>query len=156
MPVELNRVRYRDLNARQKENFNFMKLSAVLADFGFAMLRLTDDWQGADFIAQHIDGDTFLKVQLKGRAVVDKKYEGKNLYIAFRSGSSWYLYPHDDVLSELLARTRVGQTKSWREKGGYSFSGLTDVIRAILEPYRIPEVDEPAGVTRDEDAGSSD
>ena len=78
MRVELNRVRYRDLNARQKENFNFMKLSAVLADFGFAMLRLTDDWKGADFIAQHIDGDTFLKVQLKGRAVVDKKYVGKD------------------------------------------------------------------------------
>ena len=140
MPVELNRVRYRDLNARQKENFNFMKLSAVLADYGFSTLRLTDDWQSADFIAQHIDGDTFLKVQLKGRAVVDKKYEGKDLYIAFRSGSSWYLYPHDDVLRELLARTGVGETKSWQERGGYSFPGLSDTIRSILEPYRIPEV----------------
>ena len=145
MPVELNRVRYRDLNARQKENFNFMKLSAVLADFGFAMLRLTDDWQGADFIAQHIDGDTFLKVQLKGRAVVDKKYEGKDLYIAFPGGSSWYLYPHDEVLREILARTRVGQTKSWREKGGYSFPRLTDAIRPILDPYRIPEVEDQEG-----------
>ena len=144
----LNRVRYRDLNARQKENFNFMKLSAVLADFGFAMLRLTDDWQGADFIAQHIDGDTFVKVQLKGRAVVDKKYEGKDLYIAFRSGSSWYLYPHDEVLRELLTRTGIGQTKSWREKGGYSFPGLSDVIRSILKPYRIPEVGEELGTAR--------
>ncbi len=156
MPVELNRVRYRDLNARQKENFNFMKLSAVLADFGFAILRLSDDWQGADFIAQHIDGDTFLKVQLKGRAVVDRKYEEKDLYIAFRSGSSWYLYPHDEVLRQLLAQTRVGQTKSWREKGGYSFPGLSDTIRSILEPYRIPAVAEQSAASRDEDAGSSD
>ena len=56
MPLELTRIRYADLNARQKENYNFQKVSAVLADFGFTTLRLTDDWQGADFIAQHIDG----------------------------------------------------------------------------------------------------
>ena len=70
--------------------------------------------------------------------------------------SSWYLYPHDEVLCELLAQTRVGQTKSWREKRGYSFPGLSDTIRSILEPYRIPEVDEQAEGTRDEDKGSPD
>jgi hypothetical protein len=138
MPPKLSRIRYRDLNARQKENFNFMKLSAVLADFGYSTLRLTDDWQGADFIAPHIDGGTYLKVQLKGRAVIDKKYEGKDLYIAFPSGSSWYLYPHDEALREILARTGVGQTKSWRESGAYSFPGLSEAMRAILGPYKIP------------------
>ena len=91
MKLQLNRIDYRELNARQKENYNYQKHSAVLADYGFVTLRLSDDWQGADFIAQHIDGETFLKVQLKGRAVVDKKYEGKDLYIAFSGGSSWYL-----------------------------------------------------------------
>ena len=74
MSLDLSRVRYADLNARQKENYNFQKVSAVLADFGFSTLRLTDDWQGADFIAQHVDGETFLKVQLKGRLTFGKKY----------------------------------------------------------------------------------
>ena len=63
MTLNLRRIDYALLNARQKENFNFQKLSAVLADFGFVTMRLTDDWGGADFIAQHTDGETFLRVQ---------------------------------------------------------------------------------------------
>ena len=72
-------VPYAELNSRQKENYNFHKVAARMADYGFNCLRLTDDWQGADFIACHIDGETFLKVQLKGRLVIDRKYQGKVL-----------------------------------------------------------------------------
>jgi hypothetical protein len=39
----------------------------MLADYGFATIKPDDDWQSADFIAQHFDGSTFLKVQLKSR-----------------------------------------------------------------------------------------
>jgi hypothetical protein len=59
------RVAYRNLNSRQKEAFNFQKVSAVLADY--TTIRLLSDWRGADFIAQHFDGTTFLKIQLKSR-----------------------------------------------------------------------------------------
>jgi|TARA_B110000240_G_C13309125_1_gene371946 hypothetical protein len=52
-----------------------------LADYGYNSLRLNDDWQGADFIA--VNGDNMLKVQLKGRFTVDKKYIGKSILIAF-------------------------------------------------------------------------
>ena len=65
-------VRYEDLNSRQQEIFNFQKVSGVLADYGFATLRLTDDWNGADFLAVHVDGKTFLRVQLKGRLTFEK------------------------------------------------------------------------------------
>ena len=43
MPLFLQQINYSDLNSRQRENYNFQKLSAVLADFGFATLRLSDD-----------------------------------------------------------------------------------------------------------------
>ena len=52
-----------------------------MADYGYNSLRLNDDWQGADFIA--VNGDNMLKVQLKGRFTVDKKYIGKSILIAF-------------------------------------------------------------------------
>ena len=42
-------VEYRTLNARQQEAFNFQKVSAVLADYGFVTMRLSSDWQGADY-----------------------------------------------------------------------------------------------------------
>ena len=112
MSTSLQRIRYEDLNSRQKESYNFQKVSALLADYGFATIRLSDDWQGADFIAQHQDGVTFLKVQLKGRAAIYRKYEGRDLHICFPDGPDWYLYPHDDVVRLLLQSTGIGGTES--------------------------------------------
>lgn len=137
MNVKLARIRYSDLNSRQKENYNFMKLSAVLADFGFVTLRLTDDWQGADFIAQHIDGETFLRVQLKSRLTFQKKYRDKGLYIGFGSKGAWYLYPHDEFLAKALEVTGIGRTESWTKGGGYSFPHVPAVLKPILEEYRL-------------------
>ena len=53
------------------------------SDYRFNCIKLNDDWQGADFLAYHKDGSTTLKVQLKARAVINKKYRGKDLYLAF-------------------------------------------------------------------------
>jgi len=138
MPLILAHIRYADLNSRQQENFNYQKVSAVLADYGFVTLRLSDDWQGADFIAQHIDGETFVRVQLKGRLTFSKKYIGKGLYIAFHAKGEWYLYPHDDLLKVALAVTNIGETRSWKSKrGGYSFPVLSRQLRQLLAPYKI-------------------
>jgi hypothetical protein len=68
---EFKRVPYSSLNSKQQEGHNFQKVSAVLADYGFVTIRLSSDWHGADFIAQHVDGTTFLKIQLKGRLTFD-------------------------------------------------------------------------------------
>lgn len=134
--MHLAKVVYADLNARQKENFNFQKISAILADYGFVTFRLSDDWEGADFIALHLSGDV-LRVQLKSRLVFYRKYEGKALYVAFAYRDSWYLYPHDELLPKVLASTTIGSTKSWVERGGYSFAGLSSALLQELEPYRI-------------------
>jgi len=132
------------LNARQKENYNFLKVSAVLADYGFMTMRLSSDWQGADFIAQHVDGE-FLKVQLKSRLGFDRKYAGKNIYIAFPHGADWYIYPHDTLLERVLAETKIGTTKSWRVDGGYSFPKLSEQLRTFLRPYMLGSTaDNPA------------
>ena len=133
------------LNPRQKENYNFLKVSAVLADYGFMTMRLSSDWQGADFIAQHIDGETFLKVQLKSRLGFDRKYTGKNIYVAFPSGTNWYIYPHDTLLERVLAETRISKTKSWLVDGGYSFPSLSEQLRTFLRPYMLGSTaDNPA------------
>jgi len=108
----LQHIKYSDLNSRQKENYNFQKVSAVLADYVYVTFRLSNDWKGADFIAQHIDGETFLKVELKGRLTLEKKYQGKDLFIAFQEDGHWYLFPNDDLLKKILAKTKIGNSKS--------------------------------------------
>jgi hypothetical protein len=63
--MELNKIKYIDLNARQKENYNYHKIASALAEYGYDCMRLNNDWQGADFIAVHNDGEQMLKIQLK-------------------------------------------------------------------------------------------
>ncbi len=131
------KVDYNSLNARQKENYNFQKIAGELADFGFNCLRLNDDWQGADFLAVHVDGKKFLKVQVKGRFSVDKKYLRKDIYIAFLQGAKCYLYPHDDVLNKILARGAIGNTRSWEENGVYNWPSLPKWASDLLSEYEI-------------------
>jgi hypothetical protein len=129
------KIAYATLNARQKENFNFQKVSAVLADYGFVTFRLSDDWQGADFIALHVSGEV-LRVQLKSRLAFFEKYRNKGLHVAFGDGDTWYLYPHDELLDTILAKTGMSTSSSWKS-GGYTFSRLSKQLRDLLDPYRI-------------------
>ncbi len=136
--MKLRRIDYEKLNARQKETYNFQKTAAVLADYGYSCMWLNDDWQGADFIANHIDGMDFLKVQLKGRLTINRKYVGKNIYIAFRHRDDTYLYPHDEVkdrIFEILPQTEARQ--SWQKGSGFSWPGLTKKLEQLLADYRL-------------------
>jgi hypothetical protein len=140
--MKLSLVQYANLNARQQESYNFQKVSGVLADYGFTTIRLSDDWQGADFIAQHIDGQQFLKVQLKGRCTLAKQYMGKDLYICFHNDGAWYLAPHDELLAWAQQNMNIINTASWNTAGLYSFPRLSAVLQRRLESYRLGG-DEP-------------
>ncbi|MFI4963617.1 MAG: hypothetical protein ACHP6H_07165, partial [Legionellales bacterium] len=93
-----------ELNARQQEQHLFQKCSAILADYGYATIKLSDDWQGADFIAisqTNKQNGEFFKIQLKSRFTVAKKYEDKDLYVAFPVDlqlGQWCIFPHDELI----------------------------------------------------------
>jgi len=135
--MTFSRIPYEHLNARQKENYNFHKVSARLADFGFTSVRLNDDFEGADFIALHIDGETMLRVQLKARMTIDRKYMGKGLHIAFLHGKRVFLYPHDVMVECLLKTTSIGATRSWREAGIYTWPKPSAAVMAYLNEYEV-------------------
>lgn len=137
MTLNLARIRYKDLNARQKENYNYQKLAGVLADYGFVTMRLSSDWQGADLIAQHVDGLTFLKVQLKARLTFCQKYVGKDLCIAFPRRDDWYIYPHDELLKKVDAMLGIKGYPSWIESGVCSFAALSNRLYHVLNQYQI-------------------
>ena len=132
--VNLEKVDYSSLNAKAKEMYNFQKVSAVLADYGFTTMWLNNDWQGADFIAIHIDGITDMKVQLKGRLSFNKKYLNKNIYICFINNKDTYLYPHDLLLNKVI---KNHQDKTWAEHGIWSSPRLTKFQIEQLKNYKI-------------------
>jgi hypothetical protein len=137
--MELNHIEYRKLNPKQKERYNFQKIAGILADYGFSSIKLDDDWQSADFIAQHIDGSTFLKVQLKGRLEFNKKYRGKNIHIAFPHANKWYLLNHDEGLVIFLDVFREGMatTSSWVDNGHYTWGKPSKQILNMLALYEL-------------------
>lgn len=140
--MKLTPVDYKDLNSRQKENYNYHKFSAVLADFGFTTIRLSDDWEGADMIAQDKNGEVLLKIQLKSRLTFSDKYSGerKNIWICFRDRDDWYLYPHDILLEAILKETNVKNTKSWIGRREYIYPSISKKIQKLIDEYKIPKI----------------
>jgi hypothetical protein len=104
--VQLITIDCQELDSKQKEIYNFQKVAAKLADYGYNCIKLADDWLGADFLAYHKDGEETLKVQLIGRLLADRKCVGKNLYMAFplNGDSSW--------LAAVVA-TRFCRARAW-------------------------------------------
>ena len=114
----MEKINYNDLNPKQKENYNYHKVAAALADYGYDSMRLNNDWQGADFIA--VKDDEMLKVQLKGRFTIDRKYIGKDIYIAFIEDRIIKMYKHDNAVEAISDKTK--ESDSWKVKGLYSWN----------------------------------
>ena len=131
--MELTRINYSDLNPKQQESYNYHKVSALLADYGYSGILLADDYQGADFLAMHIDG-TILKVQLKGRITISKSYIGKEIHMAFPVHGQWCLIPHDLLLEIVSSWT---ETKAWHTKGLYHAKSPSKATVEALQDYLI-------------------
>ena len=128
--MKFNKVDYKNLNAKQKENYNFHFIAYKLAECGYNSIRLTDDYKGADFIAIHIDGDQMLKVQIKGRFTIDKKYIDKNVVIAFIENNIVKIYNHDDAIKLITAN--ISESTSWKESGIYHWSPTPKFYNNII------------------------
>ena len=123
------KIDYSQLNSKQKENYNFFKVASALADYGYDSMRLNNDWQGADFIA--VKNDEMLKVQLKGRFTVDKKYIDKEIYVAFIENNIVKIYDHDEAVNMLP--DNIKQSDSWNKHGGYSWGKTPRIYDTIIK-----------------------
>ena len=136
--ISFKEVDYKTLNGRQQEIYNFQTVAGRLAKYGFNCIKLSDDWQGADFLAYHFDRKTTLKVQLKPRLAIYRKYEGEDLHVAFPHKDDWYLVEHDVLVKELGRNTKCLQTPSWNKKNGFYHTAAPSrkVIEA-LKDFRL-------------------
>ena len=135
--MKLEKIKYSDLNSRQKEIFNFQKVAGLLADYGFNCIKLADDWQGADFLAYHKTGNETLKVQLKSRLTIARKYIGKSLFMAFPINDSWHLIEHDELVSIVKMHTAWLNSESWQKHGAYSADKRNKKLIAVLQSSEL-------------------
>jgi hypothetical protein len=145
-------IHYDTLNARQKELFNFAKIAATLADYGFNCIKLSDDWQGADFLAYHANASSTLKVQLKARITIHKKYADKDIWMAFPHDGFWYLIEHEKLVAKVGQHTRWLQSPSWQNMGTFNSGSINQELLNSLLENRIGPVYGP--VLETEEAGA--
>lgn len=139
--MKLSKIDYKTLNSRQQEIYNFQKVAALLADYGFNCIKLADDWQGADFLAFKSNETETLRVQLKSRITIDKKYRGKNIWVAFPHKklrtTSWYLIEHDSLVEKVGQTTKWLESTSWVNKNGYSSESLNPALLSSLADHKL-------------------
>ncbi len=135
------------LSSRQKEIYNFQKAAAVLADYGFTCIKLQDDWNGADFLADRFrkKDDTgpgiTLRVQLKGRLTIGTKYENKNIHMMFPLAGRWVLIQHE----ELVRIVEENADWAWKVGPVYHSGKPSAQLVAALRLYML-DAEVPATV----------
>lgn len=132
------KVNYTNLIAKEQEVYNYAKTASTLVEYGFVCNLITADKHGADMIAYNFFTSENILIQLKGsRAVVDKKYVGRNLWIAFtdRETNEICIYEHDTALG-IFENSKGSTTKTWKLTGLYSGRSLHKQFNEII--LRLP------------------
>jgi hypothetical protein len=138
--------RYRS-QVREVVNRNTV-VSLALAQGFNAFLPVYDG--GVDFIFYRESDGAIRKVQLKGRWMIDKKYEGRDIWMAFPIAGDWYLMPHDEMIA-LAEADGVTKTASWIDGGAYSRPRPSADVIAQCAPYRFAPIADVAAKAADEE-----
>ena len=126
-------MREPQFSAQITEVINRNLLVSELLKFGFnAYLPVYD--RGIDLLVlRESDGDV-RRVQLKGRWAIDKKYIGREVWIAFPEGGTWYLAPHDEMV-KMGEEQGYCATSSWTTGHAYSCPQLSKKLAARMAPW---------------------
>lgn len=92
--------------------------------------------EGVDFILYRESDGQLRKVQLKARWTIDRKYENRDIWVAFPIGDDWHLMPHDKMVA-MAEADGVTQTASWTVGGLYSRPRLSAAAINQCAPYRF-------------------
>lgn len=130
------KIAYSELSPKQQEIYNFQKVAGILAEYGFNCIKLSNDWNGADFLAYHFNQNKTLKVQLKGRVTIRQKYLGKGIYMAFPIDSEWHLIKHDELVKIIRECTKWLDSDAWNQ-GGYDSGKPSRELKRRLNKYKL-------------------
>lgn len=112
------------------------RISPIFLDDGFIPF-LPEFDTGIDLIIYREKDDLTIKLQLKSRWTINRKYLGRNLAIAFPSDEGFYLAPHDALFAFSKDNTNYLKTQSWLVSGQYHTRTLSQVLRRQFAPYLL-------------------
>ena len=137
--------RYRS-QVREVINRNIVVSLALEQGFN-AFLPVYDG--GVDFVLYRESDGVIRKVQLKSRWMIDKKYIGRDIWMAFPINNVWHLMPHDKML-ELAKGDGTTETLAWINGGAYSRPRPSAAVIAECQPYRFASIATVAAEAADQ------
>jgi hypothetical protein len=150
MSDDMQRVATADRNRSQiKEVINRNTVASLALAQGFNVFLPVYDG-GIDFILYRESDRELRQVQLKSRWTIDKKYEGREIWIAFPIDDDWYLIPHDEMVRS--AGRGVMESQSWSRDGAYSRGKPSAAPIDQCRPYRFAPIAEVAAKAAEESA----
>lgn len=132
-PIGLTRF-----HSQIREVINRNTIVSLALEKGFnAYLPVYDG--GVDFILYREEDGLTHKVQLKSRWIIDRKYVGRGISVAFPNAADWYLVPHD-IMVQQAEEAGFTKTPSWMVGGAYSCRSFSETLAAACEPYRFMSI----------------
>jgi hypothetical protein len=92
--------------------------------------------EGIDLIIYRESDRDLRKVQIKSRWTIDKRYEGREMWMAFPHASEWYLAQHD-TLVKLAKKLGLLEAASWIISGKYN-RVMSGILVGRMQPYLFP------------------
>lgn len=133
--------RYR---SQVREVINRNIVVSLVLDMGFNVFLPVYDG-GVDFILYRERDAALRKVQLKSRWTIDRKYVGRDIWVAFPIVGEWYLMPHDEMVA-LGDAEGITKTASWTEGGAYSKPRPSMATINACSSYRLREIAQIADI----------
>lgn len=81
-----------------------------------------------------------MRVQLKSRLTISKKYQNKKLWIAFPFNHQWYLIEHDLLIDLVRDKTSWLASLAWIDKGLYHSTSINPGLLEALSEFQIGQV----------------
>ena len=125
------------ITGQQIEFANRSRLVSRLFELGFEVFVPIID-TGVDLAAYRAEDKALRLIQLKTRWTIDRKYFGRDIWIAFPAErvGEWYLAPHDEMVSLGEARGYCA-TSSWKDRGLYHMSPLPGPVAEAMQHRRV-------------------
>jgi hypothetical protein len=129
------------MSGLSSQALEFVNRSAVLPIFvKDRFMPYVPEWdEGIDFIVYREKDDLLLKLQLKSRWSIDRKYVGRNIGLLFRDKNIWYLCPHDDMVEYAHQNTSFLSSESWIARGIYHVPNVSLTARQHFETYGLSD-----------------
>lgn len=123
------------LSGKAIELMNTHELTAELMARGWSVyLPVYDD--GIDLLATKNDVSNIIRIQLKSRWTISKRYVGRPIEIAFKDRGLWYLVRHEDMVSAGEAEGYC-QQNSWTKDGGWSVKNMSQSLTDRMTPFTL-------------------